>query len=262
MYRKTSNKIPCARYLRYPKAFVSPYTINFLHLHNPWVSAWWSAAFPGFGHILLGSYAIGYTLLGWEVLINIKSKLNLAILYSLTGQFELAKATLDTRWLLLYLSVYIFSIWGCYRLATEINKHAILADREHSFIAPVAINSISINGLEKRNPCVAVAWSMLMPGIGHLYNVKIITGFFILGWWILLAYLSHLFEAIHLTATGAFSQAAAVINIEWFLFLPSLYCFAFYDSYVYAVEINKMFEREQAGFLMENYQDQGFEMPV
>ncbi len=62
------------RNLRRPKGHISSIATNMLHLKNPWVTAWWSAAFPGFGHIILGSYVKGFLLVVWELLINVKAK--------------------------------------------------------------------------------------------------------------------------------------------------------------------------------------------
>ena len=93
-----------------------------LDMADAWVAAWWSAAFPGMGHLLHGSYVKGFIFFAWEFIINIGARINEAMVYSFTGQFELAKATLDTRWVLLYIAVYIISIWDSYRTSVDINK--------------------------------------------------------------------------------------------------------------------------------------------
>jgi hypothetical protein len=41
---------------RHYKANVSVLGTTQLHLRNPFIIAWWSAAFPGFGHLLLSKY--------------------------------------------------------------------------------------------------------------------------------------------------------------------------------------------------------------
>lgn len=247
---------------RRPKGIVTPTTTNFLHLKNPWVTAWWSAAFPGFGHILLCNNVKGLLLMLWEILINVRSRLNLAIIYTFTGRFDMAKAILDRRWLLLYVGVFVYGIWDSYRGTIDLNKLSVLAYREKSLFFPVKISGMEINYLDKKSPWVSVAWSMFMPGLGHLYIHRLITGFVILAWTITIAYLSHVLEAIHFTAVGDFVQAIKVTNPQWLLFLPSIYCFSIYDSYVNTVEYNKLFEIEQGSFLKENYQDCEFEMPV
>lgn len=38
-----------------------------IHLRSPSIIAWWSAAFPGFGHLLLSKCLRGYILFIWEV---------------------------------------------------------------------------------------------------------------------------------------------------------------------------------------------------
>lgn len=253
---------PNSKNERRPKAYVSTLAINHIHLRNPWVSVWWSAAFPGLGHIILGSYMKGFLLIIWEILINVKARANLSILYSFTGDFEQAKNVLDKRWLILYVAVYVYAMWNSYRSTVSLNKLSVLAERNKANITPFKIDSIEINYLEKRDPWVAVVWSILMPGLGHLHIHKLLTGFFVIVCWVVITYFSHILQAVHLTFAGAFAQATAVINPEWLLFMPSLYCFAFYDAYVNTVEYNKLFEKEQADFLKQAYQDPDFEMPV
>jgi len=158
--------------------------------------------------------------------------------------------------------VFIYAIWDSYRSTVDLNKYSILADREHSPILPFKISTLEINYFDKRNPWVATAWSILMPGTGHLYNHRLPTGFIVLIWWIMISYFSHLLEVLHYTAIGAFNQAISVADPQWLLFMPSLYVFVIYDAYVNTVEYNKLFEIEQAKFLMDNYQNPGFEMPL
>lgn len=89
------------------KAYVSILGTTQIHLRNPYVIAWWSAAFPGFGHLLLSKYLRGFLLLGWEVVINLRAHVNQAMIYSFQGNISMAKEVLDTRWLLnLYTSLY------------------------------------------------------------------------------------------------------------------------------------------------------------
>lgn len=247
---------------RRPKGYMSSLDINVIHLRTPWVTAWWSAAFPGFGHLLLGMYLKGFILIIWEIFANINSNLNQAIVYSFTGQFDLAVNTLDKKWLLLYVPVYIASIWDSYRLTVDLNNYSILAEREKSPIIPFKINAISVNFFDKRNPCITTVWSALIPGLGQICTNRLLIGFFLLIWWVAIAYYSNLLEAIHFTSVGAFRQAASVADPEWLLFLPSIYGLAVFDAYVGAVEYNKLFETEQARFLKDNYQSSEFVMPV
>lgn len=98
---------------RRPKGIITPHNINFFHMRNPWVTAWWSAAFPGFGYILVGSYIKGFLLVIWEYLININAHINMAIFLSATGRLEQAKEVIDNRWFLLYIGVFVMTIWEC-----------------------------------------------------------------------------------------------------------------------------------------------------
>lgn len=244
------------------RAHMGVYSINQIHLRNPWVTALWSALFPGFGHVLLCRLLKAWYLIIWELVVNLQCHLNSAIIYSFTGHFQMAKEVVNTRWLILYAPVYIYAIFDGYRTTVDLNKCYILADREDAKIPKFAINTLEINYLDKKNPWVPAFWSLLMPGIGHLSNNRIPSGIFQLTWWIVVSYYSHVLQAIQFTATGHFSQAVHVINSEWLLFLPSAYVFSFYDSYNATVENNKLFEKEQSRFLRETYQDFNFKMPL
>ncbi len=247
--------------LRRPKGIVSPMAINFIHLRTPWVIAWWSASYLGYAYMSLGNYVKGFILIFLEVFINVNSKINLGILYSFTGRFEMAKQVVDTNWLLLYIPIYIYSIWGGYGLAVDLNKYSILADRENSSMIPFKISNWEIAFLDKRKPWMAIALSLLIPGLGHLYAHKIPTSFYTLAWWTFIAYKGELLPCIHLTAMGDFAGVAMAADPLWLMFLPSIYVFAIYDSYVNTVECNRLFEQEQKRFLSDNYQSGNFPVP-
>lgn len=246
---------------RRPKGIVNPLSVNFIHLRAPWVIAWWSASYLGYAYVSLGSYVKGFILIFLETFININSKLNMGILYTFTGRFELAKQVVDPNWLLFYVPIYIYSIWGGQQLAVELNKYSILSDREDSSMIPFNIGTLEIGFLDKRKPWMAVALSLLAPGLGHLYTHRIPTSFYTLMWWMIIAYMGHFFECIHLTAAGDFAGAVAVADPEWLIFLPSVYIFSVYDSYVNTVEYNRLFDQEQQRFIIDNYQDSNFPMP-
>lgn len=59
-----------------------------LHLRNPYVIAFWSITFPGFGHLLLGKYCRGFLLVIWEFFLNQHTKLNTAMVYTFIGEIE------------------------------------------------------------------------------------------------------------------------------------------------------------------------------
>ncbi len=123
-----------------------------------------------------------------------------------------------------------------------------------------AISGHSINVCHLRNPLV-VAWSAILPGLGHLYCVAIIEAVFLMIVGGVIIYYSHLLPAIGYTAIGSLAQAKEVFDPQWMLNLPSFYCFSIYDSYVKAVELNKIFDQEQAQYFKNQYQSPLFIMP-
>ena len=232
-----------------------------LHLRSPIVVALWSAIFPGTGHLLLSLYIRGFILFIWEVAVNLLSHLNLAIFYTFTGRFELAKTVLDIRWILFYIPVYLFSIWDSHRIAVKLNNQFILAAREDAPVTPFILHPLGINYIDKGSPRAAVLWSMLAPGLGQLINHRLIVAFFLIGWWGVIIYFSRVLSAIHYTMLGQFAEAAAVVDPHWLLNIPSVYFFGIYDAYVDTVESNKLFNWEQGKFLRQQYQSASFPMP-
>lgn len=255
-------KVTSSRNQRRPIGAMNSISTNFLHLRNPYVIAWWSAAFPGFAHLSLGNYLAGFLLFTWEMVVNYNSKINMAILYSFTGRFDMAKEIVNNQWLLLYAPVFIYCIWNGYQLTVDLNKLTILAERNESKIDPERISFYEINVLDRRIPWVSVVWTILTPGLGHLYTHRVPTAFFLLIWWIVACYFSHVLQAIQLTALGLFDEAKTVLDPQWLINLPSILGFAIYDSYVNTIEYNRLFEKEQAQMLENEYQHPTFKMPI
>jgi hypothetical protein len=242
-------------------SYLGSVNTNYNALLNPWIPTLWSFAFPGFGHFLLGMYIEGYLLVIWEIFVNCKAYLNEAMLYSFTGQFEKSKEILSLKWGLLYIAVYVFSVWDSYRSAVDTNKYQVLAEREKSKIVPYVLSSFSFNYLEKISPPVSALWSMFMPGLGHILIHRIPTGIFMIIWWITICYYSNMPLAAYYTATGSFHKAISIVDPQWFLFMPSIFCFVIYDTYFTSVELNKLFKLEQAFFLKKEYQNKNFKIP-
>ena len=240
------------------KAHVSVVGTTQIHLRNPYIIAWWSAAFPGFGHLLLSKYIRGYVLFIWEVVVNLKAHVNLAMIYSFQGNIDMTKDVLNTRWLLMYIPVFLFGIWDSYRTTVDMNKVYLLAEREEHRFNTFSIGAVEINYLDKRNPVLSVIWSLFVPGLGQLYIHRILTAFFAIIWLVVFFYFSHALEAVSLLFLGKVQQATSIINPEWLIFLPSHYGFATFDSYMNTVENNKLYEEEQKNYLKKNYQAAGF----
>lgn len=242
------------------KAHVSPNGTIQIHLRNPYIVAWWSAALPGFGHLMLNKNVRGLFLFIWEVFVNYQAKLNLAMVYTFCGHYELAKATLDTRWALMYIPVYLFSIWDSYRTCVDLNKVYILAEREDSPFNSFSISPLEINYLDKRSPLMTIIWSLFMPGLGQLHLHRNVIAFFSLIWTIVFLFISKALVAVHLLFFGEIQKSTAVLNIQWLLFMPSMWGFAVYDSYISTVEMNKLFDSEQKKYLRDNYQHPSFKI--
>lgn len=242
------------------KAHVSIFGTTQLHLKNPYIIAWWSAAFPGFGHMLLSKYLRGYALFIWEVVVNIKAHVNSSMIYSFQGNIDMAKEVLDTRWLLMYIPVYLFGIWDSYRTTVDMNKIYFLAERENHRFNSFALGALEVNYLDKRNPKLSLMWSLFIPGLGQLYIHRILTALFVITWLVIFYYNSYVQEAVVLLFLGKVKEATSVIKPEWLLFIPSHYGFAAYDSYIHTVENNKLFEKELRNYLTENYQSEGFQI--
>lgn len=251
-YRNRDNQ-----FRRY-KAHVSIAGTTQFHLRNPYIIAWWSAAFPGFGHLLLNKHLRGLLLFIWEVIVNYNAKINAAMVHTFCGDIQLAKETLSIRWMLMYIPVYLFAIWDSYRTCVDMNKVYLLAERENAPFNSFAIGALEINYLDKRQPVMSVIWSLFMPGLGHLYIHRIVSAFFSLTWTVIFLYFSKTLIAVHLLFIGEIAQATAVLDRQWLMYMPSMWGFAVYDSYANTVENNKLFNSEQKGFLIKHYQSPKF----
>lgn len=247
---------------RRKRAVLSAFATAQLHLRNPWIPAFFSFSFPGFGNLMQQRLLKGFVLIGWEIFINTKAKINLGIFYSLLGDFDKAKEVLDERWLILYSGIYMYSIWDSYRATVDMNKLYLLADREDAPIEPLKFTSLDLNYLDKREPLTALCWSIIAPGLGHLYVHKVIMGLFFFAFTVFLMYFSHLPQGITYMLQGNFAKSLSVLDMQWTLYLPSIYAYIFYDAYVSAIENNKLFEKSLSNYLRQTYQDHRFKFPV
>ena len=234
---------------RYSKGKISVWGTNSVCPRPPWIAAWWSAAFPGFGHMFLGKYLHGLILIIWELVINNLSHLNMAIALSFHGRFEEAQAILNQDWVLLYLAVYVYSIWDSYRCAVEIKKGHILSEIEDAPVTPSDVSFFDVVILEKKKPLLGLFWSFFTPGLGQLYGGSTVVGTFILAWWIFVCYKAVAIRAWLYSFLGDFDKALEIVEWQWFLFLPSMLAFAIYQAYVSVTESNILFDIEQIRFL-------------
>lgn len=233
-----------------------------LHKRNPITLACWSMAFPGFGHLLLNKYLRGYALILWEMFINQKIQLNLAMVHTFNGEFQAARDVLDPRFMSLYIPVYLFAIYDSYRTAVDMNKVYLLAQRENGRFNEFSIGALEVNYLDKRKPWLAALWSMGVPSVGQLYLHRIVLATFILISTIVIVWRSNLILAVHCMILGDWSTASSVVDAQWGLYFPSYYFFTIYDAYTNTVENNKLFNDVQKRYLIENYQPAGYPIDI
>lgn len=241
-------------------AYISPNTINMTGQKNPGVIAWWSAAFPGYGHMILGSYVIGVILIVHEGVINYLSGLNSAIFYSFIGDFNTAKQSLDIKWVMAYVPPYIFAIWDSYQRTIQLNEDDMLARQGNYKIITKGTSALNINRLDIKKPVVAVCWTFLGPGAGHIY-INRLPILISVPWFVAVTYFANFLPAIHHTLVGNFEAARAVADPQWLLNLPSLYGFMAYDAYLHTLEYNNLYKLYQKDYLQRTYQDTDYQMP-
>ncbi|QHT61224.1 hypothetical protein GXP70_15505 [Paenibacillus lycopersici] len=233
-----------------------------LHKRNPYTIACWSMAFPGFGHLLLNKYLRGYALILWEVFINQKIHLNVAMVQTFNGHFQAARDALDPKFISLYIPVYLFAIYDSYRTSVDLNKVYLLAQRENGPFNVFSIGALEINYLDKRKPRVAAIWSMGIPSAGQLYIHRIVLVGFLLISTIIIVWQSNVMLAIHDLILVDIRASSAVLNEQWFLYFPSLYFFTIYDSYTNTIENNKLFDESQRKYLIEKFQPAGHRIMI
>ena len=224
---------------------MSVWGINYIHRSNPWSAAWWSAALPGFGQLYLGSYIKGVLFVSGEIFINTMGRVNLAIFYTFTGSFEKANNVFSERWGIFYIAVWVFSIWDAYRLSVEMNQICELEElQEKRYFKRFDITAIGINSMSQRSPLMSAFFSLMVGGMGQIYNLQFIKGFILLGWMMVINYYSQLNHLIGKLVSGH-EIYLYQIDWQWLLFYPSILGFCIWDSYVGAVEINKLLVEEQ-----------------
>ncbi|MCE4050961.1 MULTISPECIES: hypothetical protein [Bacillaceae] len=235
-------------------AKISIWGTTYIHPRSPYIVALWSVTFPGYGHLLLHKYIRGFALIIWEVFINQKSQLNLAMAYSFMGEIQLAKDVLNVNYVYMYIPVYLFAIWDSYRATVELNNIYLLAEKEEPPIEAITVKPFEINYVDKRDPLIAVIWSLSIPGMGQLYLHQIFSAIFVLITTVFFVHFSHVIAAFHYLLLGDIHKSTDILDKQWFFYLPSLYFFNIYETYLNTVENNKLFAAEQKMFLINNYQ--------
>ena len=239
--------------VRLPRMAISPWDRSILHQKNPWAAMWWSAAMPGLGHFCQGVYFKGINLMIWEIVVNFKARLNQGILFTFTGNLEKAREVVNTEWALVYGAIFCFAIFDSYRMGVELNLLASIEKKRKKKYSFMKMKASGLNYIDRGNPWVAAAWSALLPGFGHIYNMKGFKSIIILGWALAIIHFSHVNDGIILTFTGKFLKAREIVNYQWLMFFPSIYIYSIWDSYNDTVEMNKLFAEEQTNHLIRDY---------
>jgi hypothetical protein len=229
-----------------------------LDIRNPYTACFWSIAYAGLGHILLDQYIVGFILLLSEIFLNLASNLNLAIFYTLTARFEMARQVLNFRVFPVYVVVYCFAIFDSFREAVLINKTYILASREGAQVNCFAMNTLTFSHLNSVSPLLSATWSAFLPGSGYFIVQKMNRAVMVMALWIANVYLSGFCLAVVHTVSGNHELAKASLDIHWFLNLPSIWFFSVYDGYSSAVQNNKLYRLELSNYLKKEYQSGDF----
>jgi len=81
-----------------------------------------SIALPGFPQILNRKLIKGILFIGLELLINVQSNFNVAIMLSFQGETEKAIEQTNYQWLMFYPCLYFFAMWDAYKDADGKNS--------------------------------------------------------------------------------------------------------------------------------------------
>lgn len=224
-----------------PRMKVQPFSQNYVTRRNPWVPVWWSVALPGFGHLYMGQHLKGLILMSWEILVNAKANLNLAIYHSLMGQPEVAQSVLHYEWLIIYPLFYVFAMFDSYRACLELNQ---LADLERfqkdRYFDNLSETMLGIVTLSRRNPTMSALWSACVPGFGQFYNDRGLRSLTLMVWYIAIIFKSGLAPATFHTLRGELHLVNGILDYQWLLFWPSIYIFGIADAYQDTVEQNQI----------------------
>ncbi|WP_028608538.1 hypothetical protein [Paenibacillus harenae] len=238
---------------RRPRARISAYGITSIRWISPYMVAWWSAAFPGFGHYLLNKYIRATLLTLSEVIFNTLAHINESLVYSFSGRFQAAVEVLEPRWAYGYLLIYMIALWDSYRSCLENNRLFQLAELENSRIRPFLLGKSEIHYLEKKSPVKAALFAFAFPGMGHLYNHRIGLAFYAIFWWWVYLSLSGLHVSAYLLFYGKLQASTQILHPHWLLFMPSVIGGAIYHSFTIAIEHNRLFRIEQRQYFAERY---------
>ncbi len=87
----------------------------------------WSIALPGFSQLLMKKYWKGTLFIALEIIINVQSNFNAAIMQSFLWDIDEAIKIIDFEWIMFYPCLYFFAMWDAYKaVMDEKNEYAFL----------------------------------------------------------------------------------------------------------------------------------------
>jgi len=135
-----------------------------IHMHTnkePWLAASLSWSLPGIGHLYSGAYSLGAFLLVLVGLIGI---------YRIMSSISTWKPTIPNTFLdfFVFIILTVYASWSAFRLTKRHNTEDF--ERERTF---------------SKDPWLAVFLSVVLPGLGHIYLRKWVSGIlFFLGFFV------------------------------------------------------------------------------
>lgn len=234
---------------------IGPGGVTYLKYKNPLAVVWWSAAFPGFGHLFISQYVRGTLLTLAEVILNTLAHINQALMYSYSGRFAMAKNILDIRWAVAYMLIYMLAMWDSYVNAKSLNKAYRMALLENARIAPGGVYTRDIQFLDRRSRLSAALMSLFFPGMGQFYNQRIGLALYALCWWGVYTTFSLVPVSLHRLLLGDLPGSLEVLRCHWLLFMPSVAGGAAYHAFETAGDHNQLLRMEQRQYLQERYRD-------
>ena len=79
----------------------------------------WGIALPGFPQLLVGLWFKGTLFVLLEIVFNVQSNFNQAIMYSFLGETEKAAQIINYQWLMFYPCLYMFAMWDAYKISIK-----------------------------------------------------------------------------------------------------------------------------------------------
>ncbi|MCQ6279145.1 hypothetical protein [Bacillus sp. EB600] len=91
---------------------------------------------------------------------------------------------------------------------------------------------------EYKCPLAALLWSFTLPGFGQIYNDQFFLGIIFMFCELGVNNFSHLNLSIMESFHGDFKKAHDLINYQWGIYYPSIWCFSMWQAYNRALAIN------------------------